>query len=118
MSAKQEYSRHQRVAVLLQRELAAMIQRMLPVSTFGLVTLSTVQVSADLRHAKIYVTSLQAKCDEAELMQALNQKTGLLRSQLAKILELRYLPDLHFFYDQSLVQAQQVAALINELPNS
>lgn len=79
---------------------------------FGEVTVSQVEVSRDLSHAKVYVT-LHADSEIAPTLSALNKAAGYLRHGLAQRLRLRYLPELHFVHDASLERASRVSALID-----
>lgn len=105
--------RLQRIEESLQRELAELIQHELEDPRVKNVTLSSVKVSPDLSHAKIYFVTLdESKADNTA--KGLNKAGHYLRRQLAKKLELRIIPELHFFYDTTLRQAQHVVELINK----
>ena len=111
MSPK-EFSRAQRVADQVRRELADMLVREVSDPRFGAVTVSEVEVSRDLSHAKVYV-SLHADSDVADTIKALNKAAGFLRHGLAERLRLRYLPDLRFVHDATLEHASRLSALID-----
>jgi len=75
----QEYSRTQRVADQIQRELAALIQREVKDPRVGMATVSAVEVSRDLSHAKVFVTILNGDEDQQEItesVKALNNASG------------------------------------------
>lgn len=83
----QEYSRTQRVADQIQRELASLIQREVKDPRVGMATVSAVEVSRDLSHAKVFVTIFNGSEDEQEIIEsvkALNSASGFLRSQLGQ----------------------------------
>ena len=81
-----EYARTQRVADFLQRELAALIQHEVRDPRVGMVSITGVDVSRDMGHAKVYYTSMSANStDESkECNEALNKAAGFLRSQLSR----------------------------------
>jgi len=81
-----EYSRTQRVADYLQRELAALIQREVRDPRVGMVSITGVNVSRDLGHAKVYHTVLgcDSSEDAMESTEVLNKAAGFLRSQLSR----------------------------------
>ena len=111
-----EYSRTQRVADQIQKELAQLIQLEMKDPRLGMVTVSAVEVSRDMSFADIYVSFLgvddQQKIDQ--LLKVLSQATGFLRSQLARAIKLRFTPQLRFFYDNSLRRGAYLSSLIDE----
>ena len=109
-----DYSRTQRIGDQMQRELAMLIQREIKDPRLGLVTLTGIDVSRDLAHAKVYFT-VMGKDDAASI--ALNQEilqeaAGYLRMLLGKAIKLRTIPQLHFHYDESVRRGAQLSALI------
>ena len=113
----QEYSRTQRVADQIQRELAALIQREVKDPRVGMATVSAVEVSRDLSHAKVFVTILNGDEDKEamrESIKALNNAAGFLRSQLGQRMKLRIVPTLRFHYDDSLSRGNYLSNLIDQ----
>ncbi len=109
-----EYSRTQRVADLIQHELAAIMQREIEDPSLSLVTITAVTVSPDLSIAKILVTQLNKKQTTEQLIQKLNKLAGFLRYKLAHVIKLRSMPQLKFFYDVSLEKSIHLTSLIDE----
>ena len=111
-----EYSRTQRVADQIQKELAQLIQLEMKDPRLGMVTVSVVEVSRDMSFADIYVSFLgvddQEKIDQS--LKVLSQAAGFLRSQLARAIKLRFTPQLRFFYDNSLRRGAYLSSLIDE----
>ena len=111
-----EYSRTQRVADQIQKELAQLIQLEMKDPRLGMVTVSVVEVSRDMSFADVYVSFLgvddQQKIDQS--LKVLSQAAGFLRSQLAKAIKLRFTPQLRFFYDNSLRRGAYLSSLIDE----
>ena len=111
-----EFSRTQRVSELIQRELAYLIQREMGDSHLGLITISTVEMSADLREARIYITVLEESNTPIEqTVQSLNDAARLLRHHLSQRLTLRMTPRLQFIYDSSLEKGNRLLALIDSI---
>jgi len=113
----QEYSRTQRVADQIQRELASLIQREVKDPRVGMATVSAVEVSRDLSHAKVFVTIFNGSEDEQEIIEsvkALNSASGFLRSQLGQRMKLRIVPTLRFHYDDSLSRGNYLSNLIDQ----
>lgn len=108
-----EFSRSDRVAEQIQRELADLLQfEVKDPRVSSMVTVTEVEVSGDMAHAKIYYTAPQGT---PELQKGLEKTAGFLRSQLAKRLLLRTVPQLHFSYDASIDRGMHIAKLIDEV---
>ncbi|NOG31836.1 30S ribosome-binding factor RbfA [Halomonas sp. TBZ9] len=115
-----EFKRTDRVADQLQKELAVLIQREVKDPRLGMVTVSGVTVSRDLGYADIYVTLLGEQSPERikENLQVLKRAGGFLRSQIAKRIKLRHVPELRFHFDESVVRGQHLSSLIDEAVSS
>lgn len=81
----------------------------------GLVTVTGVEVSRDLRHARIFVTILGSDSERAASIDALESMTGHLRSRLAKTLRLRVAPELGFRLDDSVARAARIESLLAQV---
>ena len=105
-----------KVADLLKKELALLIQTEVRDPRVGMASITGVRVSKDLAHANVFVTLLGKNGEEEtqEGVAALNQAAGFLRSMLAKNISLRTTPKLKFIYDNSLVRGQYLTDLIDE----
>ena len=106
-----EFSRSDRVAEQIQREIADLLQFEVKDPRVGMVTVTEVEVSGDMAHAKIYYS---AKAGSAELQKGLEKSAGFLRSQLGKRMLLRTVPQLHFIYDASIDRGMRLSQLIDE----
>ena len=111
------FSRATRLADQIQRDLADLIRVEVRDPRVGLVTITTVEVTRDLSHAKVFVTSL-SETEAAESVQALMRAAGFLRSRLAQMLKLRTIPELHFVYDASVERGVRLSKLIDEAVQS
>ena len=109
-----ENPRARRVGEQLKRELAQLIHDELQDPRLGMVTVSAVQVSRDLAHAKVYVTVLGPDGVQAESLQVLNHAAGFLRHLLGRCLILRSIPQLHFVYDESVERGRHLTELIEQ----
>lgn len=119
-----EFSRTNRIGQLVMRELAQMIQHEVSDPRVGLVTVSHVDVTPDMKYAKVYVTRLNgvdSDQDIDECLQGLKRAAGFLRRNLAGRVELRNIPELRFHYDKSLEHGFNMDELIakanKELPD-
>ena len=111
-----EFKRTDRVGDQLQKELAILIQREVKDPRLGMVTVSGVTVSRDLGYADVYVTLLGEDSAERikENLKVLKQAAGFLRSQIARRVKLRHVPELRFHYDESVVRGQRLSSLIDQ----
>src|SRR5690242_10666526 len=107
-----EFQRSTRVAEQIQRELAGMLSRVLENPRAGMVTVTAVEVSKDLSHAKVYVSSLGGSLPQAELVASLQHASGFMRHELGRAMKLRIQPELRFYYDQTEERAARLEALI------
>jgi len=110
-----EFGRNRRVADLVQRELAAVLQRERDRHRGGLLTISTVKVTPDLAQARIYITSLGPPPDHQRIISELNAAAGHYRHELAGALRLRIVPRLEFIYDESVERGARLTRLIDSL---
>ena len=121
-----EYKRTDRVADFLKRELAQQIKFQVNDPRLGMININDVEVSKDLSHAKVFFTVVGASLDadsknnkesdeEGRITaDVLNRAAGFLRKQLSAGNTMRTTPQLHFFYDKSVVAGGQLAALIDK----
>jgi ribosome-binding factor A len=109
-----EYNRTDRVADYLREELAQLIQFQMRDPRVAMVSITDVEVSKDLGHARVYFTALGR--DDAEqardVTEALNKAAGFLRSQLSKGSTLRTVPALQFRFDASVGRGRYMEDLI------
>ncbi len=115
-----EYARTQRVADYLQRELAALIQHEVRDPRVGMVSVTGVDVSRDLGHAKVYYTVMgtDSREDAKESTEVLNKAAGFLRSQLSRGSNMRSVPQLRFYFDASVGHGRDLEDLIKRATNA
>ncbi len=110
-----EYSRARRVEEQIKRELAVMLSAEVDAPGLGLVTFTAVTLTSDLSLAKIYFTQLGSQLTEKEGEKILNEVSPHLRHCLSKIMTLRSVPRLIFYYDVSIERANKMEALLDEV---
>jgi ribosome-binding factor A len=112
-----EFSRTDRVGQQVHKEVASILQNEFKhrEPDTGFITISSVEVSRDLAHAKIYVTFYGDDEDviNADLVKLKDAKP-MVRSLLAKRLRMRSVPDLHFFRDESITEGIRISTLVNQ----
>jgi ribosome-binding factor A len=99
---------------MIQRTLAELLQREVHDPRISMVSISGVEVTRDLAHAKVYISVLGDEKKVEAAMTALNKAAGFLRTMLAKNCELRTIPALHFYHDVSVQYGRQMSDLIDK----
>lgn len=110
-----EYGRNTRVADQIQRELALILQREQMSTGLMLVTVSAVDLSPDLKNAKVFFTSLDPGRSHTEVTDILNEHAGHFRHLLSRLLSTRTVPRLKFVYDESVERGTRLNSLIDTL---
>lgn len=111
---KRHSQRAQRVADQIQRELADLIVNEVKDPRVGRITITGVDVTADLAHATVRFSHLAGKEHAAEIVTALQRAAGFLRSSLSHRLDLYSVPQLHFAYDDSIESGMRLSQLIDD----
>ena len=111
-----DFKRTDRVADSLKKELAQLIHRSMNDPRVVGVSITDVEVSRDLAHAKVFVTVIGKDTlkDAQPAMDSLNKAAGYLRSSIAKDDRMRSVPKLRFFYDDTLSKGQHISDLIDK----
>lgn len=111
------FSRADRVAQQIQRDVAELIRGELDHPKARLITVTDVEVTRDYSHAKIFYTFMGSVEEVAEMADMLQHAKGYLRSQLARGFTLYKMPDLHFEYDHSVENGVKLSNLIDKASN-
>ena len=114
-----EFSRTQRIADQMQKDLAQLIQFEVKDPRMGMVTISHVKVAKDLGYADVYITVLpigeQTQEDAVAVsLEVLRSAAGFLRHELAKKIKLRVMPQLRFHFDASIERGRHLHSLIEK----
>lgn len=111
-----EFSRSHRIAEQMRRELADLLQFEVKDPRIGMVTVTEVEVTGDIAHAKVFYSAAVHNDAKAALalQQGLEKSAGFLRTQVAKRMLLRTVPQLHFVYDASIDNGMKMSQIIDE----
>ena len=108
-----EFGRADRVAQQIQREIAVILQREVKDPRVGMVTVSDVELTRDLQHAKIFVTFFLNEVDDIEAgVKVLNDASGYIRILMGKAMKLRVVPEIRFVYDKTVVEGMRISNLV------
>ncbi len=109
------FHRTDRVSAQLRRELGTIVHETVREHALPSVSVSDVEVTRDLAHAKVFVTALQEERSK-EAVKALKELAPQMRYQLGKAMKLRHVPELHFQYDDSVDRGERIDNLLRDNP--
>jgi len=100
---------------LMKRELSQIIQQEVKDPRIGFVTVTGVEVSADLRHAKVFCSVMGDKKKREETMKGLNSAKGYIQVELGHRIKIKFMPELFFKLDESLDHAIHIQEVLNKI---
>lgn len=114
--AQKSFHRTDRVSAQLRRELGTLVREAVQEHGLPSLSVSDVEVTRDMAHAKVFVTALQPE-RAAEAMKGLKAVAHEIRFRLARAVKLRHVPELHFHYDDSVDRGERIDNLLRDLPD-
>lgn len=108
-------NRTERVGALILQEISSMLVKGLKDPRIGFVSITKVQVSKDLRNAKVYVSVMGNQEERENTLNGLVSAQGFIKRELGKRLRLRYVPDLLFKYDDSIAYGIHISEILHDL---
>jgi ribosome-binding factor A len=111
MPSQKSFNRTDRIAAQLRRDLGELVHEAVREHGLPSVSVSDVEVTRDLAHAKVFFTALDAAAAK-EALAALKELAKELRFQLGRRMRIRSLPELHFHYDDSVDRGERIDALL------
>ena len=115
--AQKSFHRTDRVSAQLRRELGTLVHQAVREHGLASSSVSDVEVTRDMAHAKVFVTVLQAE-RALETIKALKELAPEIRYQLAHAVKMRQVPELHFHYDDSVDRGANIERLLRDLPDT
>jgi ribosome-binding factor A len=110
-----DFKRADRVADLIKQELSNILRREVGDPRIANITVTDVKLTDDLRSARIYFVELGKDRLSADVEKGLAKAKGFLKRELGKRLQLRYIPELAFFYDPSFEYGSRIEKLLKEV---
>lgn len=107
--------RQKRLGELLKVELGTLLLREARDPRLAGVTVTAVHISADLEHARVYVSVIGSRAERTDALTALDHASGFLRRQIAERLDLRRHPTLSFHFDESIERGQRILSILDEI---
>ncbi len=115
--AQKSFHRTDRVSAQLRRELGTLVHEAVREHGLGSASVSDVEVTRDMAHAKVFVTVLMAE-RAVETIKALKAIAPEIRYKLAQAVKMRHVPELHFHYDESVDRGERIDHLLRDLRTS
>ncbi|SVD39706.1 uncharacterized protein METZ01_LOCUS392560 [marine metagenome] len=109
------FKRSERVQELLLEEISALIQKGVKDPRIGFTTVTNVDLSNNLKHAKVYVSVFGTKSEQQDTIEGLTRASGFIRNALGKKLYLRYVPELEFILDETAEHVAKINKIIHDL---
>jgi ribosome-binding factor A len=109
------FKRSQRIQELLLEEISKLVQSGLKDPRIGFTTITKVEVSDNLKHAKIFVSVMGTEQEKTDTLDGLINAKGFIRNALGKNLYLRYLPELDFRRDDNADHVEKISRILNGL---
>lgn len=111
--------RTERVSNLIRQEISELLREQVnDPRLISLISVTKVSTSRDLRHAKVFVSTLGNEANKSELLQGFTAASGFLRRELARHLRLKHIPELSFHFDDSIERGAEVLRLIEQVTSN
>jgi ribosome-binding factor A len=107
--------RQEKLGELIAAELSDLLRNRVKDPRVGFASITRVEVSGDLRHAKVFVSVMGTPEEQAATMKGLRNATGYLRHELAERIVLRYMPEINFRLDTSIEEGARILELIHQV---
>jgi ribosome-binding factor A len=107
--------RQERVAEQIKIELGKILEQHINDPRLNLISITDVTISSDLREANVYASALAGQSAEAEVLAGLEHARSFMRRELAKQMQLRVVPNLHFRWDNSLETGDRISRLLDQI---
>ncbi len=115
MPGRKSFNRQDRISAQMRRDLGTLVHEAVREHGLPSVSVSDVEVTRDLAHAKVFVTALQPE-RAVEAVKGLRDLAREIRFNLAHAMKLRHVPELHFIYDDSVDRGEHMESLLRNLP--
>lgn len=99
----------------MKEEISELIQRRLNDTKIGFATVTEVELTNDLRYARVFVSVYGEGKDNSQTLEGLRKASGFIRSELARRIRLRHFPELEFLWDSSIEQGARMSKLLEDI---
>ncbi|MDP4118328.1 MAG: 30S ribosome-binding factor RbfA [Bacillota bacterium] len=111
------FDRVDRISEEVKRECASILRELKDPRIPEFVSITNVEVTRDLKYARVYVSIFQKDCDKQAAVKGLNNSAGFVRREIGKRVQLRYTPEFTFILDEGIEQGAHINDIISEINN-
>tara|TARA_Y100001970_G_C14019282_1_gene742627 strand:- start:458 stop:841 length:384 start_codon:yes stop_codon:yes gene_type:complete len=115
LNKNRPYSRVERVGNQILDILSGILTKYIDLSHLGFITFTNVDIAPDLRSAKVYYSVLNRKKTDQDIYIAINQKRKAFKKYMGPELQIKSIPDLHFYHDKSLIYEDQLNKILHDI---
>ncbi|MCK4261641.1 30S ribosome-binding factor RbfA [bacterium] len=107
--------RVERVATAIKEEVSRIIQEEVKDPRIGFITITDVELSRDLRHAKVFISVYGDESEKEKALKGLSSAAGFIRREVGKRVKLRYTPEIVFKWDRSIEKGAQIEEVLRRI---
>ena len=115
MKSPKPYKRTERIEHQILEILGEIATRHIDLSKLGFITFTNAKISPDLQHAKVFFSVINKRIDIDDIVVQMNNVRGPFRKYLAPELHIKFIPELKFFYDETLEYTQNIDTIIDSI---
>ena len=115
MRTEKPYKRTERIEHQILEILGEIVTKHIDLSHLGFITFTNAQISTDFRHAKIFFSIINARLDHDDIIKGINKLRGPFRKYLAPELHIKFIPELQFYFDESIEYSENIARLMSSI---
>ena len=117
MRAEKPYKRTERIEHQILEIFGEIVTKHINLSHLGFITFTKAEITTDFRYAKIFFSVIKPRLEREDIIGGMNKLRGPFRKYLAPELHIKNIPELHFYYDESLEYTESIDKLINTIKN-
>lgn len=111
------YQRSDRVKELLRQEISQIIREEIKDPRIGFATVTDVEISQDLRHAKVFISIYGDEDNRNQTLKGLQSASGFIRGEVGKRIRMKHVPEILFRFDESIERGARIFELLHEIEN-
>ncbi len=117
MRAAKPYKRTERIEHQILEIFGEIVTKYIDLSHLGFVTFTKAQITTDLRYAKIFFSIIKPRLDREDIVKGMNKLRSPFRKYLAPELHIKHIPEIKFYYDETLEYSENIEKLISTIKN-
>lgn len=115
MRPAKPYKRTERIEQQILEILGEIVTKHIDLSHLGFITFTNAQISTDFRHAKIFFSIINRRLDRDDIVKGMNKLRGPFRKYLAPELHIKFIPELQFYFDETIEYSENIERLISSI---